>query len=287
MINWLKHNWALVLLILITISYLKNKPVNSPLQFAGGGASDTMMIAESPRYSASSTKMMPTREVAPTDSSSRLVIQNANLSLQVKDVATQIKTIESLAKNFGGYLVNSTLSTPESAANGSINVRVPEEKRSEAMDAFKKLAVKVVYESINGNDVTDQYVDLEAQLDVLQKTKTKYEEILSKATQVSDLLNVQQQLTNLQQQIDSVKGQQKYFEQSAKLSLISIDLSTDDLALPYAPSNEWRPGVVFKEAVRSLILSFRSAGNMLIWAVVYSPLLIPVGLLFWYFKRRV
>jgi hypothetical protein len=273
-------------LVLISLNYLKNKSANSPIPFAGGGVSNTMMIDSAP-YSAGSSKMMPVREVAPADSSSRMVIQNSSLSLQVKDVATQIKNIESLAKSFGGYLVNSTLSSPESAANGSIVVRVPEAKRTEALVEFKKLAVKVVYESVNGTDVTDQYVDLEAQLDVLQKTKIKYEEILSKATQVNDLLNVQQQLTNLQQQIDSVKGQQQYFSQSAKLSLINVDLSTDDLALPYAPSNEWRPAVVFKEAVRSLVGSFRSVGNILIWAVVYSPLLVPVGLLFWYFKRRV
>ncbi len=119
MINWLKHNWALVLLILISINYLKNKSPNSPIPFAGGGASDTMMT-EAPGYSTISNKMMPVREVAPTDSSSRMAIQNSSLSLQVKDVATQIKSIESLANSFGGYLVNSTLSSPESAANGFI-----------------------------------------------------------------------------------------------------------------------------------------------------------------------
>jgi hypothetical protein len=154
------------------------------------------------------------------------------------------------------------------------------------MAAFKKLAVKVVSESVSGNDVTDQYVDLDAQLAVLTKTKVKFEDILDKATRVEDLMNVQQQLINIQQQIDSVKGQQKYLDQSAKLSLVSVYLSTDELALPYAPTNEWRPAVIFKEAVRSLIANIRGLGSLIIWGVVYLPILIPVGLIIWYLKTR-
>ncbi|PJE66634.1 hypothetical protein COU93_03235, partial [Candidatus Shapirobacteria bacterium CG10_big_fil_rev_8_21_14_0_10_36_6] len=86
--------------------------------------------------------------------------------------------------------------------------------------------------------------------------------------------------------INSVKGQQKYFEQSAKLSKITIYLSTDDLALPYAPTNEWRPAVVFKEAVRSLINNIRGLGNILIWVVVFSPLWIPAIFVIRFAKKK-
>lgn len=293
MIVWLKRNWALAILILIVVFWGKGKIItqnvgykNTSLPFAGGGSAGIMM-QDSVSISAPSTKMMNYgREAAPTDNVSRMVIRDSSLSLQVKDVAAEVSAIETLAKGFGGYLVNSNLSRPESAANGSITVRVPEDKRSDAMTAFKKLAVKVVSESVSGNDVTDQYVDLEAQLAVLSKTKVKFEDILDKATRVEDLMNVQQQLISIQQQIDSVKGQQKYYEQSAKLSLVSVYLSTDELALPYAPTNEWRPAVIFKEAVRSLIANIRGIGSLVIWGVVYLPILVPVGLIIWYLKTR-
>ncbi len=289
MINWLKRNWAVVVLVIIAISWLKNGSAtqmgvrtSSVLPYAGGGG----VAMDSISLSAPANKMMVGRESAPSDSANRLVIQDSSLSLQVKNVAKEVASIETLAKGFGGYLVNSHLSQPESAASGSITVRVPESKRSEAMDAFKNLAAKVVSESISGNDVTDEYVDLDSQLAVLTKTKLKFEEILDKAVRVEDLLNVQQQLTSIQQQIDGIKGQQKYLEQSAKLSRITIYLSTDELALPYAPTNEWRPTVVFKEAVRSMIGSLRGVGSLIIWGVVYVPILIPVGLIIWYIKRR-
>lgn len=293
MIVWLKRNWALAVLILIVVLWGKSKVVSqdvgyrTTLPMAGGGTTGIMMQDSVSVSSAPSAKMMNYgRESAPTDNVSRMVIRDSTLSLQVKDVAAEVSAIETLAKGFGGYLVNSNLSRPESAANGSITVRVPEDKRSDAMTAFKKLAVKVVSESVSGNDVTDQYVDLEAQLAVLTKTKVKFEAILDQATRVEDLMNVQQQLIGIQQQIDSVRGQQKYYEQSAKLSLVSIYLSTDELALPYAPTNEWRPAVIFKEAIRSLIANIRGIGSLVIWGVVYLPILIPVGLIIWYLKTR-
>lgn len=154
------------------------------------------------------------------------------------------------------------------------------------MGAFKGMAIKVVSESIQGRDVTDQYTDIEARLEILNKTKIKYEEILAKAYSVNDLLSVQQQLVNLQSQIDNLKGQQKYYEQSAKLSKIVVYLSTDDLSLPYAPTDAWRPVVVLKQAVRALLLSIRDIGNLLIWVVVFIPIWVPAIWIIRLIRRR-
>ncbi len=291
MINFLKRNWAVMVLVIIGLWYFKNNFLNqrystSTIQSDYSTMSAGSGVSLGKILNPSSANYYSTRQVAPSESSSRLVIQDTSLSLQVKDVSGSINEIENTAKNFGGFLINSHLSKPEMAASGNISIRVPEDKRKEAMEAFKKMAVKVVSESVNGTDVTDQYSDLQAQLDVLQKTKAKFEEILDKASAVRDLLEVQQQLISIQSQIDSVKGQQKYYEQTAKLSKITIYLSTDELALPYAPTNEWRPTVVFKEAVRSLISTIRDIGSLVIWLVVFLPIIIPVFFIIRYIKRK-
>lgn len=290
MINFLKRNWAVIVLMIIGILYLKNNYLGTrylmnssqlDLPMTGGGD-----MALSTAKIGSITSSYSVRNPAPSESTERLIIQDTGLSLQVKDVAKTIDEIDNKTKELGGFLIYSHLSKPEAAASGNISVRVPETKRKEAMTVFKRLAVKVVSESVNGTDVTDQYTDLQAQLDVLQKTKVKFEDILGRATAVKDLLEVQQQLTFIQQQIDSIKGQQKYYEQSAKLSKITIYLSTDELALPYAPTNEWRPTVVFKEAVRALVGAIRNIGSLLIWAIVFLPIIIPIFFIARYIKRK-
>ena len=285
MINFLKRNWALMILIVIGILYVKNNYLAPKYSSRSGVMMDSISLAPSAMKIESSSNFIG-GQAAPSDSSERIIIENTSLSLQVKEVAESINKIEEKTKALGGFLINSHLSKPESAASGTISVRIPEDKRKEAMDSFKEMAVKVVSESVNGNDVTDQYMDLEARLEVLYKTKVKYEEILQRADKVNDLLNVQQQLTSLQNQIDNLKGQQKYLEQSAKLTKITVYLSTDELALPYAPTNEWRPAVIFKEAVRSLVGVIRGIGSLIIWGVVYIPLLIPILLIIRWIKRK-
>lgn len=283
MINFLKKNWMWILLVIIGL-FLWNRREEYG-RSAVGGPSFEASSNQSSTYLMSDLSWGQ-KKVAPSETSDRVVIQDTGLSLQVKDVSQSIKEIERTTQELGGFLVRSYLSKPESAANGNISVRVPEEKRAEAMESFKKGAVKVVSESVSGSDVTDEYTDLQAQLEVLEKTKAKFESILNQAVEVKDLLEVQRELLSVQKQIDNVKGQQKFYEQSVKLSKITVYLSTDDLALPYAPDNEWRPKVVFKEAVRSLIRTVRDLGSLLIWLIVFSPIIISVILIIRYFKKK-
>lgn len=293
MINFIKKNWAVIILLLIVLLWIKNTYSVQNLSINSTKNNSLMSdMAYAPSAGSSfggsaKISLFPSgSSVAPSESTSRIVIQDTGLSLQVKDVSKTINEIEETTKTLGGFLINSNLTKPDTAANGSISIRIPEDKRKQAMEAFKSMAVKVVSESVSGTDVTDQYMDIDARIEVLNKTKTKYEDILQKAEKVNDLMNVQQELINLQSQIDSLKGQQKYYEQSAKLSKIVIYLSTDELALPYAPTNEWRPAVVFKEAVRSLVGMFRGIGSLIIWAIVYIPILIPIILVIFYLKKR-
>lgn len=224
--------------------------------------------------------------VPPSERKDRLVIQETTLSMVVKDAAKTLKDIQMATERLGGFLVNSSLSRPEENASGTIIVRVPETKLAEALDAFRGFAVRVVDEQVSGRDVTDQYEDLDARLATLEKTKAKFEEIFGRATEIPDILNVQQQIISLQSQIDSVKGQQQYLSQSAKLSKITVYLSTDEFSLPYAPAEPWRPNVVVKLAIRSLVTNLRSLGTAAIWIMVYSVVWGPILFVVWFLKKR-
>ena len=114
--------------------------------------------------------------------------------------------------------------------------------------------------------------------------------MLDRATKVQDILSVQRELIRLQDQIDTLKGRQKYLEQTAKLAKITVYLSTDEYALPYAPSETFRPAVIFKLAVRSLVRTLRSVAQALIWIGVYAIVWVPAGIIIFFiwkwWKRR-
>ena len=284
-IDWLKKNKLAVVLLLAVAYLIFRDRVILPL----GAGITSRGVADVDMVPAGLSKVGGGeifQESPPTSGIDRMVIKETTMSVMVKDVSEAIKTVQQKAESLGGYMVNSHLSKPEEAASGSITIRVPEEKLTEALEAFRKVGLRVVDENVSGRDVTDQYVDLEARLATLNKTKAKFEEILDRATQIQDLLTVQRELINLQSQIDSIEGQQQYLSQSAKLSKVTVYLSTDEFSLPYSPTQPWRPNVVFKLAVRSLVGTLRGAGTVAIWIGVYSPIWVPVLAIVWILKRR-
>ncbi len=287
-ISWIKNHKLMTLLILI-ILYLvfsrnSNFPIVPPVPQMGVALPD---YAGSPQTSrgVDMQNTMLEKRAAPL-STDRLVIKNSNLSLVVNDVESTGDKIVSYAKGQGGFMVYVSYSRPSESPFGQITVRVPSDKLDEALKYFKSLSIKVTSENLVGTDVTDQYVDIQARLAQLRKTQSKLSELLDKATQVQDILAVQQQLSSIQEQIDSLVGQQKALEQKAKLTEVTIFLSTDELALPYTPDTTFRPAVVFKQAVRSLLSTFRVGAEGAIWLAVYSVIIIPAYLLYHLIRHR-
>lgn len=219
------------------------------------------------------------------DNTNRIVIKESNLSLLIEDVRKTGDQIIQYTKTIGGYMVFTSYERPSESPFATITVRVPTHKLDEALAYFRSLAIKVTSESLVGSDVTEEYTDIEARLATLRTTKAKFEEILEKATNVQDILTVQREIINLQQQIDSLIGQKQAIEQNAKLTKITLYLSTDELALPYAPDKAFRPGVVLKQAVRSLLNSVRVGAEALIWIVVYTPIWGTVLIAYLTYKR--
>ena len=284
-INWLRKNKLLIFLILIILFFiLKNKGLTSfPVTFNKGDyhlRTKELGIGRAVNESFS----IPPHPL--TEIQNRLIIKESYLSLVVKNVYDAQKKILDKTQKLGGFMIQSYFDNPQEAASATITIRVPVKKLDQALNEFKKLAVKVVSENLSGTDVTEEYTDIEARLNTLYKTKTKFEEIMEKATKVQDTLEVQRELINLQSQIDALVGQKKYLEKSAAFAKITIYLSTDELSLPYAPSDNWQPKLIFKQAIRSLILNLRKIATFLIWFIVYLPIVIPLIIFYYFLKNK-
>ena len=290
MISWIKRNKLSTVLLLVVAFFIFRMflgngitPLyNSSSSYGPGVAEMSLKAAPS-----SLSRSMPVaQDYTPVQTADRMVVMESSLSLVVKNVRDSSDKAIEYAKSIGGYMVSSSLSQPDEAPYAYVVLRIPVEDLKKATDFFRSLSIKVSSENLIGTDVTDQYVDLEARLATLNKTKVKFEEIMGKATIVQDILTVQRELISLQDQIDSIKGQQQYLEKTAELAKISLNLSTDEFSLPYAPTDSFRPAVIFKQAVRSLVGTARGIAKLAIWIGVYGVIIIPVGLIIWYFRKR-
>lgn len=287
LIGVLKKNWQLIIIVILVIVLIGRrsssplyKSVNS-LPSVGGG------FGEVADLKMTGSTGLPSYEAAPAPNvKDRLVVKNSTLSLLVNEVANVQKQIIQKTESLGGYMVDSNLNSPEGIKSGNVTVRIPAKKLEEALDFFRSLSIRVVSENLTGYDVTDQYVDIQARLEILNKTKAKFEEILNKAATVSEMMEVQRSLISLQDQIDSLKGQEDYLVKNADNARITVYLSTDELSLPYAPSQPWRPTVIFKQAVRSLVGALRGLGTLMIWIVVFSVIWLPTLIIYLLWRKR-
>jgi hypothetical protein len=288
MLNWIRQNKALTITLLI-IGYLlwkNNNVIPTPLDITPSyqmGFKES--VAPPLSFSRRSLPVAGGGNIAPSESTDRLVVQESSLSLVVKDVREVSEKIVDFAKQNDGFMVNQNFSSPEEAPFATITVRIPSIKLQQVLNYYRGLTVKVSSENLLGTDVTDEYVDIEARLGTLNKTKAKFEEIMAKATEIQDILNVQRELISLQDQIDSLKGRQDYLEKTAKLAKITIYLSTDEFSLPYAPAETFRPEVIFKKAVRALVLTLRGIAEKLIWIAVFSVIWVPALIIVYFINR--
>lgn len=300
MLNWIKtHKLVLLLLLIILLlfssqlsgflGFSKNSNFNMPAPNGLGDYSGEISMALPKTSGIGVPNFIPSyrRESPPTtDISNRMVVRESSLSLLVKNVVETQAHILKTAQSLGGYMVSTDLSNPQDAPSSTVVLRIPAKDMDNALKMFKDLSIKVVSERLLGNDVTDQYVDNQSRLDILLRTKAKFDDMLSKAITVQDTLTVQKEIINLQSQIDSIKGSQQYLEKTTQMARLTIYLSTDEIALPYAPSGSWRPDVIFKLAVRSLISNLRNLGSLAIWLGVYSIIWIPILIGFIIYKRK-
>jgi PKD repeat protein len=162
-----------------------------------------------------------------------MIVRTANMSLVVEDVAHSIDQIADLAKSHDGYVVSSGVWRNNETIYGNISIRVAVGSFDATIGALGGLASKVTSETTSSQDVTEDYVDLDAQLRNLQATETQLLALMVKAEKVEDILAVQQQLTQVRGQIEQIKGRMQYLERTSSSSLITIDLQEAKLAIKF------------------------------------------------------
>ncbi len=210
-----------------TMATATSKPMPTPAptitftQSAGGASYDEMTTPDA--------AVLP-----PTE---RMIIRNGSLSVVVEDVSDAIQQIARLADTYHGWVVSSNAWQNGDRMMGTITIRVAADDYDAAVGAIRTLAADVKSESSSGYDVTEEYVDLGAQLETLQASADQLTALMQKAGTVEEILKVQQQLTQTNTQIEQIKGRMQYLEESSATSSIAVDLEQSALSVEFTASS--------------------------------------------------
>ncbi len=249
-------------------------------EFAVGGA------APAPQQSVAPSNDLTKSGSQGTASTDRLVIQNADLSVVVKDVNAEVTAIQAMAKAMGGFVVSVEVhqtSAPDGTPvpQAQVVVRVPAASLDDALNQVKKDSVDVKNETRSGQDVTDQYVDLQSRLTAKQAAETQLLSIMQDAKKTEDVLAVYAQLQQVQSDIEVLKGQIKYTEQSAAMSALSVTIIAEKTVKPIEIGG-WKPQGVARDALQSLIFFWQDFVDFMIrFFLLILPILITIAIPFY------
>jgi hypothetical protein len=217
----------------------------------------------------------------------RLIVKNADLQLTVEDTDVAIDRLTQVVGDVGGYIISSRvwyqarLSIDYKYA--SITLGVPVDQFETAMRRLRDLALTVDDERAGGQDVTDEYVDLQSRLRNLEATRDRIRAFLDQAQTVEEALRVNEELKTVEDEIETVQGRMNYLFDRSSYSTITVELSPALPELPVTPTptpapapEPWSAGRVAENASKTLASILRALAELAIWfGIVVLPIVLP------------
>jgi uncharacterized lipoprotein YehR (DUF1307 family) len=226
----------------------------------------------------------------------RIVIKNANLSIVVIDPGEAMTSITRMTEGMGGFVVDSNLykaytNDGVEVPAAYLTIRVPAEQLDAVLTQIKALVedpkTDILSENITGQDVTMEYTDLQSRLRNLEAAEEQLTSFMDKATKIEEVMQVYNQLNQVRSDIEVLKGQIKYYDESARLSAVTVNLTAKESIKPVEIAG-WKPVGIARDAVQALIDTLKVIGTILIWVVILVvPVSLVIGLPIWLIVRAV
>jgi hypothetical protein len=218
------------------------------------------------------------RQLAAVDDAK--IIRTGTMTLEVKDVASALRTARDAIVGLGGYIGASTTSNDHDRPSAEITYRIPAARWEQALDLLRGLGgqtTKVVTEHTEAVEVTGQVIDLQARIANLRAAETALQGIAANATKISDVLEVQAQLTDTRGQIETLTAQLKDLNDRSGYATLTVQFNVPIVAVEAAQKG-WEPTAVVDEASATMVSVLQGLATAGIWfAIVWLPIFLVLG----------
>lgn len=275
-----------VVICILGLYFFRRSPSydGGPYTFMSGNTQKAMdSFLPVPSYEESAS-LAPDQMV--NDAQGSKLQKNGSINLLVEGIDDAVDDLKAVNGMFGGVITNIYDSGRGNDRSVSITVKVPVDKFETYYEELRKIEGEVTYANVSTLDVTEEYIDITSRLSNLKSTEVQLVKILEKAESVTDILAVQRELNTVRGEIESYEQRKRYFDTQTDYSYITVSFSLDKTGLNVA-QDEWKPWGEVKAAVKSLIEVLKAFVNMIIWIVIFSPVvLIPFFVIKYLVKRR-
>lgn len=217
------------------------------------------------------------------DSADQMIIQTSSVDLEVQDVPAALDSIKSIATAHGGYIGSMSVNTRSGdLLYGLATIRVPASSFDPVIEEIQKLGT-VKSQSLQADDVTEEYIDLQARRDALAGQLVQYQRIMEKAGNVSEILEVQQAIERVQVELDRIDGRLKYLDNRVDYATITVSVHEPE---GVGTGGGFSITSVINDGIAGLLVV--TAGIVIV-VISLVPFIILAGiayLVYWVWKRR-
>ena len=228
----------------------------------------------------------------PPSSTFRRIVKDGTMILEVQDVRLAIASLEGIAAQSAGYIVESRTNFERAdQRTATVKLAVPVDSFEATLGRIRDVSLRVINENASGVDVSREFVDLQSEIANLEATQARIRGFLDQANSVEEALNVNARLTDIEGEISQRKGRLQHLQQRTTFSTITISLSEPPPIYTATPSPTvtptstpwptatpvaWQPEKTVKRATGSLANVLRGFAELAIWLVIFvAPLVLP------------
>ena len=265
----------LLFLILIVIS-CSSEPIDENISLS------SMSIA--PEIEMIRDSKMPAPQSSLDSSVDRKIQRNANLTLEVKNINESIDKLNNIISSFGGDIISSNKGGFDyGQPYANIRLRVLSENLDSVLIEFKKLSSKVISENIYTNDVSEEFIDVEARLKIMKSTENRFNDLLSKSEKIEEIIQVEKELMRIRGDIESLEGRLNYLTKTTDTSEINLNLNEQ---IPIT-GESWEINESFKEAFQNLSGFAKGLTNFAINVIVFIPVIFISAILVFFIRKYI
>lgn len=211
----------------------------------------------------------------------RMVIFNAEMNLRVKNFEKARNALEQKAKSYKGYIVQSSSNRYDGEQqSGTMTFRIPQEHFQSFLNDAEGLSVQVYNRQVSGQDVTEEYVDIESRLKSKKAVEARLLDFMKEAKKTEDLLKISTDLARVQEEIEQIAGRKKYLENQSALSTVTITIEENDVPVPKFDNenlNTWQK--IKKQFAENINLLLAAGSGVIVFFVGNLPILLIVGII--------
>lgn len=198
------------------------------------------------------------------------IIRSGNIAVESKAISKSKSAIDASLAQYGGYYEQETLSSTGSYATYNLVVRIPVAQLDSFLKGLEKGGDKLTERAIRSDDVSLQYFDSESRLQSKRAYLARYQQLVSQAESVKDLLAIQEQIRQLQEDIDSQESIMRSLKDQIAYSTLTIQLFEYQANLPIGSQSFW---IQLKDALAD---GWASIGEVALFVLRLWPLLLVI-----------